>query len=36
MEIMERTLKEYEENDFSNYYHGTLKYVEKGLRKEKY
>jgi hypothetical protein len=33
MDIMDRTLKDYEDHDFSNYYHGTLKFVEKGLRK---
>lgn len=36
MEIMERILKEYEDHDFSNFYHGSLKFVEKGLRKEKF
>jgi len=33
---MERTLKEYENHDFSAYYHGTLKFVEKALRREKF
>jgi hypothetical protein len=36
LEIMERTLKGYENYSLSNYYHGTLKFVEKGLRKEKF
>ena len=31
--IMDYLLKKYEDHDFSNYYHGTMKYVEKGLRK---
>ena len=33
LDVMERTLKEYEDHDFSNYYHGSLKFVEKGIRK---
>ena len=35
-EIMERILKEYECHDFTNYYHGSLKFVMKGLKKEKF
>jgi transposase len=27
LEIMHRTLKTYEDHDFSNYYHGSLKFV---------
>ena len=33
MEVMQRILKDYEDHDFSAYYFGTLKYIEKGLRK---
>jgi hypothetical protein len=33
---MDRTLRDYEDYDFSNYFHGSLKFVEKGLRKEKF
>ena len=33
MEIMSRTLKKYEDYDFSNYYHGTMKFVDKGLKR---
>lgn len=36
LDVMNRTLKEYEDHDFSSYYHGSLKFVEKGLRKEKF
>jgi hypothetical protein len=34
--IMQKILKEYEVHDFSAYYHGSLKFVEKGLKKEKF
>lgn len=36
LDVMNRTLKEYEDHDFSSYYHGTIKFVEKGLRREKF
>jgi transposase len=36
LEIMHRTLKDYENFDFSNYYRGILKHVEKGLNKERF
>jgi len=33
---MENLLKKYEDHDFSAYFYNTLKYVEKGMRKEKF
>ena len=36
LDIMERTLKEYENYDFSNYFAGIMKHVTKGINKEKF
>jgi len=36
LDIMHRTLKEYENHDFTNYYKGALKHVEKGINKERF
>lgn len=36
LDIMNRTLKEYENHDFNNYFKGILKHVEKGINKEKF
>jgi hypothetical protein len=33
---MQRILKEYEDYDFSNYFRGVLKHVEKGINREKF
>lgn len=31
LDIMQRTLREYENYDFSNYFQGIMKYVQKGI-----
>ena len=36
LELMNNKLKAYENKDFSNYFAGILKHVEKGVNKEKF